>query len=92
MPIVLERGRDVRARRRDLRAIQQDGVVDPHSNYCYGEGGAGTYSDGKLYTRSHKRGSIEKVLRLFVEHGARLCRRCAKPFSDLVGKCTLSRM
>ncbi len=69
-PIVLERGRDVRARRRDLRAIQQDGVVDPHSNYCYGEGGAGTYSDGKLYTRSHKRGSIEKVLRLFVEHGA----------------------
>jgi uncharacterized FAD-dependent dehydrogenase len=70
MPIVLERGRDVRARRRDLRAIQQDGVVDPHSNYCYGEGGAGTYSDGKLYTRSHKRGSIEKVLRLFVEHGA----------------------
>lgn len=69
-PIVLERGRDVRQRRRDLRAIQQDGVVDPHSNYCYGEGGAGTYSDGKLYTRSHKRGSIEKVLRLLVEHGA----------------------
>jgi uncharacterized FAD-dependent dehydrogenase len=69
-PIVLERGRDVRLRRRDLRAIQQDGVVDPHSNYCYGEGGAGTYSDGKLYTRSHKRGSIEKVLRLLVEHGA----------------------
>ena len=70
MPIVLDRGKDVRARRRDLRAIQQDGIVDPHSNYCYGEGGAGTYSDGKLYTRSHKRGSIEKVLRLLVEHGA----------------------
>lgn len=70
MPVVLERGKDVRARRRDLRAIQQDGIVDPHSNYCYGEGGAGTYSDGKLYTRSHKRGSIEKVLRLLVEHGA----------------------
>lgn len=69
-PIVLERGRDVRARRRDLRAIQQDGIVDPHSNYCFGEGGAGTYSDGKLYTRSHKRGSIEKVLHLLVEHGA----------------------
>jgi uncharacterized FAD-dependent dehydrogenase len=69
-PIVLERGKDVRARRRDLRAIQQFGIVDPHSNYCFGEGGAGTYSDGKLYTRSHKRGNIEKVLRLLVEHGA----------------------
>ncbi len=69
-PIVLDRGKDVRARRRDLRAIQQDGVVNEHSNYCFGEGGAGTYSDGKLYTRSHKRGSIAKVLRLLVEHGA----------------------
>ena len=69
-PIVLERGKDVRARRRDLRAIQQFGIVDPHSNYCFGEGGAGTYSDGKLYTRSHKRGNIEKALRLLVEHGA----------------------
>lgn len=69
-PIVLDRGKDVRARRRDLRAIQQDGVVDPHSSYCFGEGGAGTYSDGKLYTRSHKRGSIETVLQLLVEHGA----------------------
>ncbi|MEZ4986262.1 MAG: FAD-binding protein [Saprospiraceae bacterium] len=69
-PIVLERGKDVRTRRRDLRAIQQFGQVDPHSNYCFGEGGAGTYSDGKLYTRSHKRGNIEKALRLFVEHGA----------------------
>lgn len=69
-PIVLDRGKDVRARRRDLRAIQQFGEVNPHSNYCYGEGGAGTYSDGKLYTRSLKRGNYTKALRLFVEHGA----------------------
>jgi len=69
-PIVLERGKDVRARRRDLRAIQQFGQVNPHSNYCFGEGGAGTYSDGKLYTRAHKRGSIRKVLHQLVEHGA----------------------
>jgi uncharacterized protein len=69
-PIVLDRGKDVRERRRDLKAIQQDGVVNPDSNYCFGEGGAGTYSDGKLYTRSHKRGKIDKVLRLLVEHGA----------------------
>ena len=69
-PIIFDRGKDVRARRRDLRGIQQFGIVNPHSNYCFGEGGAGTYSDGKLYTRSHKRGSIEKSLRLFVEHGA----------------------
>lgn len=70
-PIVIERGKDVRARRRDLRAIQQFGQVHPDSNYCFGEGGAGTYSDGKLYTRSHKRGNIEKALRLLVEHGAK---------------------
>lgn len=70
-PIVLDRGKDVRARRRDLRAIQQFSEVNPHSNYCFGEGGAGTYSDGKLYTRSHKRGSTEKVLHLLVEHGAK---------------------
>jgi hypothetical protein len=69
-PIILERGKDTRSRRRDLRAIQQFGVVNPHSNYCFGEGGAGTYSDGKLYTRSGKRGSIEKVLHQLVEHGA----------------------
>lgn len=69
-PIVLDRGKDVRARRRDLRAIQQNGVVDPDSNYCFGEGGAGTYSDGKLYTRSVKRGNVAKVLHIFVEHGA----------------------
>ena len=69
-PIVIERGKDVRERRRDLKSIQQDGIINPDSNYCFGEGGAGTYSDGKLYTRSHKRGKIEKVLRLLVEHGA----------------------
>ncbi len=69
-PIIFDRGKDVRARRRDLRAIQQDGIVNPDSNYCFGEGGAGTYSDGKLYTRSKKRGSIIKTLRLLVEHGA----------------------
>lgn len=69
-PIVFERGKDVRSRRRDLRAIQQFGLVNPNSNYCFGEGGAGTYSDGKLYTRSHKRGDIYKALKLLVEHGA----------------------
>ena len=69
-PIIFDRGKDVRARRRDLKAIQQFGEVNPHSNYCFGEGGAGTYSDGKLYTRSHKRGKISKALQLLVEHGA----------------------
>lgn len=69
-PVIVDRGKDVRARRRDLRAIQQFGEVNPNSNYCFGEGGAGTYSDGKLYTRSHKRGKIQKVLKLLVEHGA----------------------
>ena len=69
-PIIFERGKDVRERRRDLRAIQQFGKVNPNSNYCFGEGGAGTYSDGKLYTRSHKRGNILKTLQLLVEHGA----------------------
>ncbi len=69
-PIVLDRGKPVRDRRRDLRAIQQFGEVNPDSNYCYGEGGAGTYSDGKLYTRSLKRGNYQKVLQLLVEHGA----------------------
>ena len=69
-PILFDRGKDVRTRRRDLRAIQQFGTVPPDSNYCFGEGGAGTYSDGKLYTRSHKRGELDKAMRLFVEHGA----------------------
>ena len=69
-PIVLERGKDVKQRRRDLAAINKQGVVNTESNYCYGEGGAGTYSDGKLYTRSNKRGDINKVLQTFVQHGA----------------------
>ncbi len=69
-PIVLDRGKDVRSRRRDLRAIQQLGIVNPNSNYCFGEGGAGTYSDGKLYTNSRKRGNIHTILQLLVEHGA----------------------
>jgi uncharacterized FAD-dependent dehydrogenase len=69
-PIIFDRGKDVRERRKDLRAIQQFSIVNPDSNYCFGEGGAGTYSDGKLYTRSHKRGDIDKALRILVEHGA----------------------
>lgn len=69
-PIILERGKNVRARRRDLAALNKDHIVDPDSNYCFGEGGAGTYSDGKLYTRSKKRGYISKVLELLVAFGA----------------------
>lgn len=69
-PIVFERGKDVQARRRDLAAINKDHIVNPESNYCFGEGGAGTYSDGKLYTRSSKRGDIEHILKTFVYHGA----------------------
>lgn len=69
-PIIIERGKDVITRRRDIRAIQQDHFVNPDSNYCFGEGGAGTYSDGKLYTRATKRGDLRKVLTLFVQHGA----------------------
>lgn len=69
-PIVLERGKAVKQRRRDLAAINKLGVVNTESNYCFGEGGAGTYSDGKLYTRSNKRGDIHKVLQIFIQHGA----------------------
>lgn len=69
-PIVLERGKDVQERRRDLKAINRDHIVNGESNYCYGEGGAGTYSDGKLYTRSKKRGDVDRILRLFVGFGA----------------------
>ncbi len=69
-PIILERGKNVRDRRRDLRQIQQFDTVNPDSNYCFGEGGAGTYSDGKLYTRSQKRGRIESILSGLVAHGA----------------------
>lgn len=69
-PIVLERGKDVRNRRRDLAAITKEKVVNPESNYCFGEGGAGTYSDGKLYTRSTKRGDVQRILDIFYQHGA----------------------
>jgi len=69
-PIIFERGKDVKARRRDLATINQKHIVNAESNYCFGEGGAGTYSDGKLYTRSSKRGDIEHILKTFVFHGA----------------------
>lgn len=69
-PIVLERGKNVQDRRRDLKAINRDHIVHEDSNYCYGEGGAGTYSDGKLYTRSKKRGDVDRILELFVAFGA----------------------
>lgn len=69
-PILLERGKEVRARRRDLALINREGQVNPESNYCFGEGGAGTYSDGKLYTRSTKRGDVNRILQLFCQFGA----------------------
>ena len=69
-PIIIERGKDVKQRRRDLALINKEGIINPDSNYCFGEGGAGTYSDGKLYTRSNKRGDIQYVLKTFVSHGA----------------------
>lgn len=69
-PIVLERGKDVDSRKKDLARISREHIVDPESNYSFGEGGAGAYSDGKLYTRSKKRGSVEKILQVFVQHGA----------------------
>ncbi len=69
-PVIIERGKDVQTRRRDIRAIQQEHIVNPDSNYCFGEGGAGAYSDGKLYTRSTKKGNVRKVLDVFVQHGA----------------------
>lgn len=70
-PIVIERGQDVQARRRDLAAINKEHYVNPESNYCFGEGGAGTYSDGKLYTRSKKRGDVHRILEILVAHGAK---------------------
>jgi uncharacterized FAD-dependent dehydrogenase len=69
-PIILERGKNVRARRRDLALLNKEGIVNPESNYCFGEGGAGTYSDGKLYTRSSKRGNITRILNLLHQFGA----------------------
>ena len=69
-PVVLERGKNVHDRKKDLAAISRTQQVDPESNYCFGEGGAGAYSDGKLYTRSKKRGNIDKILNVFCQHGA----------------------
>lgn len=69
-PVVIERGKDVDSRRLDMARIAREGIVGPDSNYCFGEGGAGAYSDGKLYTRSKKRGPVDKVLRVFHQHGA----------------------
>lgn len=71
-PVVLERGKDVHERKKDLARIKKEQTVDPESNYCFGEGGAGAYSDGKLYTRSKKRGNVDKILRVFCQHGAPL--------------------
>ena len=69
-PVIIERGKDVHERKRDLSKITKTQKVDPESNYCYGEGGAGAYSDGKLYTRSKKRGNVDKILNVFCQHGA----------------------
>ncbi|MDD4116467.1 MAG: FAD-binding protein, partial [Massilibacteroides sp.] len=69
-PVVLERGKNVRERRKDVSIIAKEHGVDSESNYCFGEGGAGAYSDGKLYTRSKKRGSVDKILHVFCQHGA----------------------
>jgi len=69
-PVILERGKNVRDRRRDLAVLNKEGEINPESNYCFGEGGAGTYSDGKLYTRSSKRGDVDRILNLFVHFGA----------------------
>ena len=69
-PVLIERGRDVDSRRLDIAAISREKKINPVSNYCFGEGGAGAYSDGKLFTRSKKRGNVEEVLQLLVQHGA----------------------
>lgn len=69
-PVLFERGKDVQDRRRDLAKINKEHIVNPDSNYCFGEGGAGTYSDGKLYTRSKKRGDVRRILEMLVVHGA----------------------
>ena len=69
-PIIIEQGKDVRARRRDIALLNTQGIINPKSNYCFGEGGAGTYSDGKLYTRSDKRGNVAEILDLFIYFGA----------------------
>ncbi len=71
-PVVIERGKNVHERKKDIALISREHRVDPESNYCFGEGGAGAYSDGKLYTRSKKRGSVDRILRIFCQHGASL--------------------
>lgn len=69
-PVIIERGKNVKERRRDLAILNKDRIVDPNSNYCFGEGGAGTYSDGKLYTRADKRGNVGQILNTFIQFGA----------------------
>lgn len=69
-PVVIERGKNVRERKKDIARISREHIIDPESNYCFGEGGAGAYSDGKLYTRSKKRGSVDRILHIFCQHGA----------------------
>ncbi len=69
-PVLFERGKDIKSRRRDLAVLNKEKKVNPESNYCFGEGGAGTYSDGKLYTRSTKRGDVDRILQRFIDHGA----------------------
>ena len=69
-PVILERGKDVKARKYDIAQINREHSVNPDSNYCFGEGGAGTFSDGKLYTRSTKRGNVSEILNTFIAHGA----------------------
>lgn len=69
-PLIIERGKDVDSRRKDMALISRENIVNPDSNYCFGEGGAGAFSDGKLYTRSKKRGSVDKILAVFHQHGA----------------------
>ena len=69
-PVLFERGKDVKARRRDLARLNKEQIVNPESNYCFGEGGAGTYSDGKLYTRSKKRGDVQQAMEWLVYFGA----------------------
>ena len=69
-PVIVERGKNVRDRKKDLALIGREQTVNPESNYSFGEGGAGAYSDGKLYTRSKKRGNVDKILNIFCQHGA----------------------
>ncbi len=69
-PIILERGKDIHSRKHDIAQLNRMGIVNPDSNYCFGEGGAGTFSDGKLYTRSTKRGNVKRILQILIDHGA----------------------